>query len=168
MRTIIFLLCLCFSTLAFAEDRVTVQVMFKKGIFECPDGDEIVDWNVGGGNEYEHTCKDGTWLNRFKEYNGTVSYPVGATLTKDSITNMKKDKVAEWLYGVRNPPIYIEPSVKDLENLRADKLEEAQRYEEQLLIKAPEKAVAIKAELEAKVAVMSEAIVVKPIEKVTK
>lgn len=142
MKKVLFLVLwfILITNFAFAEDRVRVQVQFKKGIFECPQGDEIVDWNVGGGNTYEHTCKDGTWLNSFKEYNGNLSYTPEEykIILAENIIASKQKLVDDWLYQVRNPPPYIEPTLEDLQNMYNSKMDEATEYLEQISKKTTE------------------------------
>jgi len=113
-----------------AEDRVNVQIQFKKGIFECKGGREMVDWNVGGGNDYTHVCKDGTKLNMFREYNGTVKFTPDEYIEVDdkALAVAKQAQVDEWLYTVDNPPPYVEPSVKDYQQMIGDRLDEVARY----------------------------------------
>jgi hypothetical protein len=159
---------------AYAQDRIAVQVQFKKGIFECPTGDEIVDWNVGGGNEYSHTCKDGTWLNRFKEYNGVIKLdPVEYEKTDSKeMTTLKDTEVQRWLTEVRNPPPVQEPSVKDYQNMLDEKLAEVERLSTDMakvatvaeMTAVSDKLVAQKVALDSKVAEFE----AKPIEEIRK
>src|SRR4030042_584267 len=78
--SILLIMCFLFTSFAYAADRVSVQVEFKKFIWLCPvcGQEDIVDANVGGGNEYIHTCKNGHTFNQsgpnMKEYNGTLRY----------------------------------------------------------------------------------------------
>jgi hypothetical protein len=36
----------------------------------------------------------------------------------------KKKRCDDWLYSVKNPPAYVEPTLKDYENMRAEKQKE--------------------------------------------
>ena len=110
LKTILMLLAL--TSFAYATDRTMVTIQFRKGIFECPNGDEIVDWNVGGGNTYEHTCEGGKWLNSFKDFNGVIKLTTEEYEKADSkkLDELKNAEVTAWLEGVRNPPEYVEPS----------------------------------------------------------
>lgn len=120
---LVLLLVLCMATLAIAEDRIKVQVQFKKLIFQCKDGtEEVVDASMTGGNTYEHTCKDGKWTNSFLNYDGNLSFTPDEYEHTDSkeMANLKSGKVDEWLYQKNNPPPYVEPSKADLEAMKAD------------------------------------------------
>ena len=116
------------ATVGFAQDRVNVQVQFRKALWSCPSGNEITDLNVGTPSVYEHTCSDGTWLNSFKEYNGVLTYTPEEFEKADSKEkDTAKDKlVNDWLYQVKNPPVYIEPTPEDLQKEIDSKTQEIQ------------------------------------------
>ncbi len=72
---------LSFSVFCFADDRVVVQVQFKKAIWTCPacGQEDIEDRPMGGGASYVHACsKCGNEFNQsgpnMKEYNGSINY----------------------------------------------------------------------------------------------
>jgi transcription elongation factor Elf1 len=128
MKKLLLILFLFFPLVAFAQDRVSVRVEFKKFIWTCPicGEEKVVDANVAGGNEYEHTCINGHKFNQsgsnMKEYNGTLLFPYDDYLKVDDITkdNKKKELCDKWIYEIKHPPVYIEPSVTDLENEKAN------------------------------------------------
>ncbi len=119
MKKIILALLFCLIPITvLAADRVRVQVQFKKGIFQCKDGsEEVVDFSVGGGNTYEHTCADGEWTNKFIAYNGFISYTEleYEALKVEDLETTKTIKVDEWIYKKNNPPVYVEPTKEELE-----------------------------------------------------
>ena len=121
---------LMMAVTCYAEDTINVQVRFVKGIFACPGGDEIVDWSTKGGNEYEHICKDGTWLNSFKRYEGSINYSKEEyeKVKTEDITKEKQKRVDDWLYQVKNPPPYIEPTEADYKQMIDEKLAEINSY----------------------------------------
>jgi len=105
-------------------DVVTVQVRFKKGIFTCKNcgHEDIVDWSATGGNTYENNCSEcGTWTNDFRNYDGLLSYSKAEyeKVAEKDVTSAKTTKVADWLYEVKHPPAYVEPSKEDLEQEKA-------------------------------------------------
>jgi hypothetical protein len=130
MRYLLAFLLLC--SVAHAEDRVNVQVQFKKFVWTCPvcKAEDIVDANVGGGNTYEHTCKNGHKFNQsgnnMREYNGCLSYTPSdyEAIKSEDLIAEKKKRCDDWLYSVKNPPAYVEPTLKDYENMRAEKQKE--------------------------------------------
>lgn len=116
-------LALGIASLAIAEDRVKVQVQFRKLIFQCKDGtEEVVDANMSGGNTYEHVCADGQWTNSFLNYDGNLSFTPDEYEHTDSkeMTDLKTAKVDEWIYQKNNPPPYVEPTKEELEAQKAD------------------------------------------------
>lgn len=135
----------------YAEDTINVQVRFLKGIFACPDGDEIVDWSTKGGNEYEHICKDGTWLNSFKRYEGSINYSKEEyeNINVEDIAIEKQKRVDEWIYQVKNPPPYIEPTEADYKQMIDDKMAEINIYSDKITDKVILES--IKADFESKV-----------------
>lgn len=119
MKKLILSLLLIFftATFLFAEDRVRVQVQYRKALWSCPSGDEITNLNVGTPSVYEHTCKDGTWLNSFKEYNGVLTYTPEEFEKADSQEKetAKTEAVDKWIYGIKNPPKYVEPKPEEIQ-----------------------------------------------------
>lgn len=104
-------------------DRVQVQVRFRKGIFTCKCGQEdIVDFNVNGGNTYEHSCSVcGAWNNSFVNYDGCATFTQEEYEKKSQkdIDQVKDAMLSAWNYDRKNPPPYIEPTKEDLENEKA-------------------------------------------------
>jgi hypothetical protein len=128
---------------AFSQDRVTTHVTFKKFIWLCPvcGVEEIVDANVGGGNEYVHTCKNGHTFNQsgsnMKEYNGMLRYYEDMSkVSQETIDADKKKRCDDWNYEQKHPPAYVAPSQQDYINLYNEKLDEAKRYLEDYAKKA--------------------------------
>jgi hypothetical protein len=117
-RLVLVLLFLFLISPCFAEDRVNVQHCFRKALWQCPDGtEETTDLNVGGGNTYEHTCKNGMWTNTFKEYNGCISYPYSEypKVKTEEITSEKTKCYNAWVYEIKHPAPYIEPTPEDIQ-----------------------------------------------------
>jgi hypothetical protein len=105
-------------------DKISVQIRFRKGIFTCSCGQEdVVDFNVAGGNTYENICSVcGEWSNTFKNYDGILAYAKDEyeSLSASDISKAKEDKCDNWLYEVKHPPKYIEPSAEDLEKQKVE------------------------------------------------
>ena len=132
MRIIILLAFLLFPVLACAEgeDRVSVQVEFKKALWTCPkcSQEDTTDMYVQGGNDYEHNCsKCGARFNQsgsnMKEYNGCLRYPIAdySKVSEKAKTDEKTKRFNDWVYEVKHPPAYIEPTKEILEQLMAEK-----------------------------------------------
>lgn len=116
-------------------DRIRVQIQFKKFIWTCPicGLEDIVDASMTGGNTYEHTCANGHTFNQscgnMKEYNGTVNYTPEdyEKKTEEDIAVDKQKPCDDWLYQVKNPPAYVEPSKEDYKRMYDDHMAEAQQ-----------------------------------------
>jgi len=108
------------------SEKVIIQVRFIKFIWLCPacKHEDIIDANVGGGNDYTHTCsKCSEKFNQsgpnLKEFHGTLAY------TEEEYENLdqtkheaaKKTRCDEWLTGWKNPPSDAALTVKDLERM---------------------------------------------------
>lgn len=131
-KIILIVFLLCFALPCIAQDRVKVQVEFRKALWTCPKcgQEDITDLNVGTPSVYEHNCsKCGAWNNSFKEYNGVISYP------KDQYDNVIKQKdidiekeyeVGKWEYDIKHPAPYIEPTPEDIQKQIDDKQIEIQ------------------------------------------
>ena len=121
-------------------DRIRVQVQFKKVLWICPRCalEEWEDRPMEGGAEYVHTCKNGHTFNQsagaMREYNGTVNYtPEEYEVVKAEDLALAKQKPADdWLYSVKNPPPYVEPTKEQLEAELAEKQAEVNRLTEQI------------------------------------
>lgn len=122
---LIFLSAVCL----FADDRVKVQVQFRKALWACPGGNEITDLNVGTPSVYEHTCKDGTWLNKFTEYNGILTYTPEEFEKADSKDKelAKTEAVDKWIYDREHPPVYVEPTPEEIQKQIDYKQQEVQQ-----------------------------------------
>jgi hypothetical protein len=115
-------------------DRVRIQVQFKKFIWLCPvcGLEDIVDAKMEGGNEYVHTCANGHSFNQsgpnMKEYNGTVNYTPEEyeKKTEEDVAVDKQKPCDDWLYSVKNPPAYVEPTKEDYQRMYEEKMAEAQ------------------------------------------
>ena len=130
-KLILMFIVLLMSTRCFAEDRVKVQVQFRKLIFQCKDGtEEVVDASMTGQNEYEHICEDGKWTNEFLNYSGNVSYTPEEyeVLKAEDLTKEKIDLVNDWIYQKNNPPTYVEPTEEEYKQMIDDKVREIEEY----------------------------------------
>ncbi len=121
-------------------DRVKIQIQFRKAIWICPNckQEDYEDFNVAGGNTYEHNCSVcDQWFNFFKEYNGTLNYTLNEypLIKEEDKALAKQILVDEWLYVVKNPPPYIKPTLEDLLKMREDKIKEADELTEQIALK---------------------------------
>jgi len=124
-------------------DRVQVQIQFKKFIWLCPicQLEEFEDRPMEGGASYEHTCANGHHFNQsgpnMKEYNGVINYPYDKypTILKEDIDKEKQDKCDAWLYEVKNPKPYVEPTREDLERMLADKQVEVTQLQAEIAAK---------------------------------
>jgi len=105
-------------------DRITVQVRFSKAIWTCPKcgQEDFEDRNMSGGDSYEHTCSVCSYIfnqscNQMREYNGSLNYtPEEYEVVKsEDIATAKQILVDKWLYDVKNPPAYVEPTKEELE-----------------------------------------------------
>ena len=126
---------LSFCVISTAEDRVKVQVQFRKLIFQCQDGtEEVVDASMSGGNTYEHTCKDGKWTNNFINYSGALSLTQDeyAELKEADLEAKKKTEVEKFIYQKNNPPKYIEPTEEDYKKMIDEKIAEINMYSEKI------------------------------------
>jgi len=122
-------------------DRINVQVVFKKFWWTCPvcGQEDIEDANVGGGNTYEHDCSKcaahfNQSGNNMREYNNSVTmlkadYDLS---TVNSITDKKTAMFEKWVYEVKNPKPYVEPTVEVLEQLKAEKQAEIDALQAQI------------------------------------
>ena len=111
-------------------DRVRIQVQFKKFWWTCPKcrQEDYEDAKMEGGNTYEHTCsKCEERFNQsntnLREYNGVINYTPEEyeTLKSEDLSTEKSSRLGKWVYEVKNPPAYVEPSKEDLERELADK-----------------------------------------------
>ena len=169
MKKLIFALILIFlpASFLFAQDRVKVQVQFRKALWACPGGDEITDLNVGTPSVYEHNCKDGTWLNSFKEYNGILTYTPEEFEKADSKEKelAKTEAVDKWVYEIKHPAPYVEPSKDDYFKMYQSRIAEAQEnLDKYSTLATAEELQAVKADLSAKVDSVQTSIEAKPIE----
>lgn len=134
MKKLILILALfLIPVICYSQDRVSVRVEFKKAVWTCPicGQEDIQDLIVSGGNDYTHKCsKCGQWFNNFKEYNGTLSYPYDDYLkVSDEIKDEKKKELCDkWIYEIKHPPVYVEPSLDDYQKLYNEKMDEATQY----------------------------------------
>jgi transcription elongation factor Elf1 len=125
-------------------DRISVKVEFKKFWWTCPKcgQEDIEDAKVAGGNDYTHICskcsaKFNQSAGNMKEYNGCLSYPYEtyASVKEEDVETQKTTLVEAWVYSVKNPPPYVEPSLQDLQNMLAEKQAEVDRLTEQIQAK---------------------------------
>jgi len=141
MKKLLLILFLLFPVISFAAtDRVQVQVCFRKALWTCPvcGIEEIEDRNMSGGDSYEHTCKNGHKFNQsgsnMKEYNGCLLYPKGQyeTMKQKDIDAEKTKRMDDWIYEIKHPPVYVEPSVEDLEKEQVGLMEQVNLLQERI------------------------------------
>jgi transcription elongation factor Elf1 len=125
-------------------DRISVRVEFKKFVWTCPTckQEDIENAKVAGGNNYVHTCsKCGAKFNQsgpnMKEYNGCLQYPYDKypEIKQEDIDTEKATRCEKWLYSVKNPPAYVEPTKTDLENMLAEKQAEVTKLQAEISAK---------------------------------
>jgi transcription elongation factor Elf1 len=109
-------------------DRIQIRISFRKAWWICPKcgQEDFTDLNVGTPSVYEHNCsKCGQWFNSFKECQGVLTYPYDAykdgKIKQEDIDKSKQDKVDQWVYDVKNPVPYVEPTKADYERMIADR-----------------------------------------------
>jgi hypothetical protein len=155
MRYILVSLFILYAIPGYCADRVIVQVQFRKALWQCPGGDEVTDLNVGTPSVYEHTCSDNTWLNSFKEYNGTLRYTPDEFEKADSTDKAKAKQEAfdKWVYEIKHPVPYVEPQLSDYINIYNERIQDAQQYLDKIAEKGSKQDLeVVKANLDAKVA----------------
>ena len=122
-------------------DRIRVQVQFKKALWTCPSckAEEWEDRPMEGGASYEHTCKEcSAEFNQsgpnMKEYNGTVNYTPEEyeKLKAEDLATAKQKPADDWLYSVKNPPKYVEPTAEQLLAEKESKLQEIQALDSRI------------------------------------
>lgn len=121
-------------------DRVRIQLMFRKIIFTCPKcgKEDIRDMKMEGGNSFENNCSEcGQWNNNFKNYDGCISYTQDEydKLTDEDLVVKKDELVNKFIYDQKNPPPYVEPSVTDYQQMIDSRLEEINRYAQEVSAK---------------------------------
>ena len=108
-----------------ANDRVMVQVRFRKAIWKCSCGQvDYTDLNMDGMNTYEHNCSVcGKWSNKFTNYSGCATYAKDEyEALKVGEVDIKKQADAEkFQYDKEHPPVYVEPTKEELEQELASK-----------------------------------------------
>ena len=123
------------------DDRINIQVQFKKAVWTCPScsQEDIEDRPMNGRAEYVHTCsscsvKFNQSGNNMKEYNGCINYGIDEYNHKvqEDIDKEKQTRCDAWLYEVKNPPTYVEPSKEVLEQLKAEKQAEVDKLQVQI------------------------------------
>ena len=121
-------------------DRVRIQVQFKKFWWTCPKcgQEDYEDAKMEGGNTYEHTCsKCEERFNQsntnLREYNGVINYTPEEyeTLKSEDLSTEKSSRLGKWVYEVKNPPAYVEPTEEEINRMIADRQEEIDRLEQQ-------------------------------------
>ena len=123
-----------------AQDRIKVQVEFRKALWTCPvcGIEEIENRPMEGGASYEHICKNGHKFNQsagaMKEYNSVISYPYTdyPTVTQKEIDDEKTVRMDKWIYEIKHPAPYTPPTKAELEKMRDDKLQEAEELQRQI------------------------------------
>ena len=123
-------------------DRIRVQIQFRRFLWTCPKckKEDYEDRDMAGGQSYEHTCSAcAAKFNQthMKEYNGCITYtPEEYEVIKEQdVAEKKQALVDKWVYDVKNPPPYVEPSREDLEKMLADKQAEVSELQTQISAK---------------------------------
>lgn len=103
-------------------DRIKLVREYRKAWWICGCGQEdFTDLNVGTPSVYEHNCsKCNKWSNSFKEYQGVISYSPDNEPKEEDVVKDKEQKIGEWVYAVKNPAPYIEPTKEDLEKQKIE------------------------------------------------
>jgi len=123
-------------------DRIITQVHFQKFLWTCPKcgQEDVVDASMIGGNEYIHDCSAcSAHFNQsgpnMKEYNGSLSMLTSEYKAKKEkdITDEKTKKFDDWLYKVKNPPPYVEPTLEEYEKMKAEAEERVAEYEAEII-----------------------------------
>lgn len=114
-------------------DRIMTQVKFWKALWTCPEckTEDVVEMNLAGGNEYVHTCSHcgkefNQSCNNMRSFRGCVTYSKTEYDAKKS-AEIETDKTAlfnKWVYEIKNPPKYVEPTKEELEKMRDEKQSE--------------------------------------------
>lgn len=117
-------------------DRIMIQRQFRKAWWICSCGQEdFTDLNVGTPSTYEHNCSAcSKWSNKFKEYQGVLSYDTATydTIKEKDIEKDKTDMINKWVYDVKNPTPEIEPTKEVLKELRDRKQAEVDELQSQI------------------------------------
>lgn len=127
-------------------DRIRVQVQFRKFLWICPicKVEEWEDRPMDGGASYEHTCPNRHEFNsccgNAKEYNGTVSYTPEEyeKLAVEDLVLAKQKPADDWIYSVKNPPPYVEPTKEQLEAEKELKIQEVASLDARIALKTAE------------------------------
>lgn len=110
---------------------------FRKFLWICPvcQVEEMEDRDMAGGQSYEHTCKNGHKFNQsaghMKEFNHCLTYTTDEyeKLSEQEIADKKQVKFDEWVYEIKHPKPYIEPTPEMLQQEIDSKLQEIQSLE---------------------------------------
>jgi hypothetical protein len=119
-------------------DRIQVRISYRKAWWICPKcgQEDFTDLNVGTPSEYTHNCsKCGAWSNSFRECQGVVDYPYEGFEKVDpkEIDAKKQARVDAWVYDVKNPKPYTEPTKADYEKMLADKQAEVAQLQDKIV-----------------------------------
>ena len=112
-------------------DRVRIQHQFRKAYWKCTCGQEdVTDLNIGEPSVYEHNCSVcNQWTNKFKEYNGCLSYTQEEydNETPEGLATKKQSLVDTWIYGINHPPEYVEPTAEEYTEMIESSIEEVDK-----------------------------------------
>jgi hypothetical protein len=126
-------------------DRVRIQRTFRKAYWICSCGQEdTTDLNLGTPSVYEHNCSAcNKWSNSFKEYNGNLSYtPEEYDKIKEEDVELEKTKrVDNWIYEIKHPFPYVEPTKEELEKEKLGLEERIAVLSAEITLKTPIKEV---------------------------
>jgi len=118
-------------------DTITTQIRFKKVLWVCPScgKEDEEEQNASGGNTYEHVCSNCAAFfnssgNNMKTYNGCLNIDSEEykTLSEQEIYNRKQSLFNSWIYLMKNPPLYVEPTKKEFKDLYDQRTAEADKY----------------------------------------
>lgn len=127
MKREIFLLifALLFSTQALA-DTVRVSVQYKKYLYTCSSGEEI----LADDNTRTYTCKDGQVVGEgwYKDVGGVLSFTEKeySEKTEKDLEKLKEERITARIIEVKNPPKPVEPTVEDYQAMIDQKLAEVE------------------------------------------
>jgi len=102
--------------------------MFRKAYWVCKNcgQEDVTDLNMDGNNEYEHNCSHcNEWSNSFKNFSSNLSYALEKyeAIKSEDLTTAKDTLITDWIYTIKNPPVYIEPTKEELESQKTELLE---------------------------------------------
>jgi hypothetical protein len=135
MKKLILLLALLLFTSPLLADTVRVSVQFKKYLYTCSDGEEL----LVDSNNQKYTCpKSGEIVGEgwYKNVGDCLSFTKAEydAMSQDDLAKLKQERIDKRIYEVKNPPIVVEPTpeeiqaqidskTQEIESLQAQKVE---------------------------------------------